>query len=82
MVLGYDCDEDDPEDDDKSDDTTLKQGIDNIAIKSNEQEESNELGMNITDKTEAETAQTELGNDKEFENIDSNKNDNSQGTLT
>jgi len=68
-------------------DATLKQGVDNIQIKLSDQEESNESSIEITDSSEVETTETEQGNDKgtfdkEFENVDTNKNDNSEGTLT
>jgi len=68
-------------------DATLKQGVDNIQIKLSDQEESNESSIEITDSSEVETTETEQGNDKgtfdkEFENVDTKKNDNSEGTLT
>ncbi len=72
----------DSKEEENDDETTLNQHVDDIHIKQNDQEESNETSIDITDNSEAETTETELSDDKEFENIDSNKNDNSHGTLT
>ena len=70
-----------------NDEATLNQAVDNIQIKQNDQEESNESSIDITDNSEAETTETELGKDedtfdKEFENVATNKSDNSEETLT